>query len=153
MTRSGGPISAKTPSSTTLRMVWACDWGTPAASLFRSPRHPYTYGLLNSFPPMHGERKAMTGIAGSPPDLRSIPSGCAFHPRCLHAMDRCSAEVPQLVPLSTGPAPAGRSRREVACWLHDPQSPVPVPEELARPDPADPAPLAADPAATQEGTS
>jgi peptide/nickel transport system ATP-binding protein len=108
-------------------------------SLFRAPRHPYTYGLLNSFPPMHGERKAMTGIAGSPPDLRSIPSGCAFHPRCLHAMDRCSVDVPELVPLTTGPVPPGRSPREVACWLHDPQSAKPVPEELNKPDPADPA--------------
>jgi peptide/nickel transport system ATP-binding protein len=87
---------------------------------------------------MHGERKAMTGIAGSPPDLRSIPSGCAFHPRCLHAMDRCSVDVPELVPLTTGPVPHGRSPREVACWLHDPQSAKPVPEELNKPDPADP---------------
>ena len=118
-------------------------------SLFRSPRHPYTYGLLNSVPPMHGERKAMTGIAGSPPDLRSIPSGCAFHPRCLHAMDRCSVDVPQLVPLTHGPVVAGRSPREVACWLHDPQSPH-VPAELSQPDPADPAPA---PEAEEEGTS
>jgi peptide/nickel transport system ATP-binding protein len=118
-------------------------------SLFRAPRHPYTYGLLNSFPPMHGERVAMTGIAGSPPDLRSIPSGCAFHPRCLHAMDRCSVDVPQLVPLTHGPVVAGRSPREVACWLHDPQSPH-VPAELAQPDPADPAPA---PEAEEEGTS
>jgi peptide/nickel transport system ATP-binding protein len=135
-------------------------------SLFRAPRHPYTYGLLNSFPPMHGARVAMTGIAGSPPDLRSIPSGCAFHPRCLHAMDRCSVEVPQLVPLTHGPAVAGRSSREVACWLHDPQSPH-VPEELAQQDPAvadpaDPAPpvsasgataTVAPAVAAEEGTS
>jgi peptide/nickel transport system ATP-binding protein len=126
-------------------------------SLFHAPRHPYTYGLLNSFPPMHGARAAMTGIAGSPPDLRSVPSGCAFHPRCLHAMDRCSVDVPELVPLTRRPAPAGRSPREVACWLHDPQSADPVPEELAQPDPADPARRAAGTAAPtvapQEGTS
>jgi peptide/nickel transport system ATP-binding protein len=129
----------------------------PSESLFRAPRHPDTNGLLNSFPPMHGERVAMTGITGSPPDLRSIPSGCAFHPRCLHAMDRCSVDEPQLVPLSHGPGPAGRSPREVSCWLHDPQSAVPVPEELALADPAlaDPAGPAPDaPAAQQqEGTS
>jgi peptide/nickel transport system ATP-binding protein len=101
---------------------------------------------------MHGERVAMTGITGSPPDLRAIPSGCAFHPRCLHAMDRCSVDEPQLVPLSHGPVPAGRSPREVACWLHDQRSAVPVPEELAQPDPAGAAPDA--PAAQQqEGTS
>jgi peptide/nickel transport system ATP-binding protein len=115
-------------------------------SLFRAPRLPYTYGLLNSFPPLHGERVAMIGIAGSPPDLRSVPSGCPFHPRCLYAMDRCSAEVPQLVPLTSGPVRDGRSPREVACWLHDPQSPH-VPEELAQPDPADP------PATAEESAS
>jgi peptide/nickel transport system ATP-binding protein len=40
----------------------------PAVALFRAPRHPYTHGLLNCFPPMHGEREPMTGIPGSPPD-------------------------------------------------------------------------------------
>jgi hypothetical protein len=47
-------------------------------------------------------------------------------------------DVPELVPLTTGPVPHGRSPREVACWLHDPQSAKPVPEELNKPDPADP---------------
>jgi peptide/nickel transport system ATP-binding protein len=106
----------------------------PALSLFRAPRHPYTYGLLNSFPPMHGERARMTGIPGSPPDLRAVPSGCAFHPRCPHAMNRCPAEVPQLTALTPGP-PDGAARREVACWLHDPAAPVPVTRVLALPDP------------------
>src|SRR6202034_2821116 len=53
----------------------------PAHALFRPPRHPYTLGLLSSFPPLHGPRVAMTGIPGSPPDLRMLPSGCVFHPR------------------------------------------------------------------------
>ena len=105
----------------------------PSAALFRAPRHPYTYGLLNSFPPMHGPRTAMTGIPGTPPDLRAIPPGCAFHPRCPHALARCAADVPQLVPL-TGKN-AGPEPREVSCWLHDPAHPVRVPEELSRPDP------------------
>jgi peptide/nickel transport system ATP-binding protein len=109
-------------------------------SLFRAPRHPYTYGLLNSFPPMHGARLAMTGIAGSPPDLRSIPSGCAFHPRCQYAMERCSVDEPQLIPLSHGPVLPGRSPREVSCWRHDPRSAEPVPDELNQPDPVAPAP-------------
>jgi peptide/nickel transport system ATP-binding protein len=47
----------------------------PANALFRAPRHPYTLGLLSSFPPLHGPRTAMTGIPGSPPDLRALPSG------------------------------------------------------------------------------
>jgi peptide/nickel transport system ATP-binding protein len=93
----------------------------PAAVLYRSPRHPYTHGLLNSFPPMQGDVRRMTGIPGSPPDLRAIPSGCPFHPRCRYAMEKCTTEVPHLVQLEG-------SRREVACWLHSAESPVP--EEL-----------------------
>ena len=101
----------------------------PAASLFSSPRLPYTHGLLNCFPPMHGERRPMEGIPGSPPDLRRLPSGCAFHPRCPWAMERCRREVPLLTPLDG----AGR---EVACWLHAGDATVPA--ELSRPDPASP---------------
>jgi len=64
----------------------------PAASLFRAPRHPYTNGLLNSFPALHGEWQRMTGIPGHPPDLRRLPTGCPFHPRCPHAFDKCSTD-------------------------------------------------------------
>ena len=99
----------------------------PAASLFHAPRLPYTHGLLNCFPPMHGKRVPMEGIPGSPPDLRDLPSGCAFHPRCRWAMDRCTREVPQL-------APVDGSGREVACWLH--RDGAQVPPDLARPEPA-----------------
>jgi peptide/nickel transport system ATP-binding protein len=99
----------------------------PAASLFHAPRLPYTYGLLNCFPPMHGKRVSMEGIAGSPPDIRDLPSGCAFHPRCRWAMARCSADVPRLG-LVNG------SAREVACWLH--RDGAQVPAELARPEPS-----------------
>ncbi|TMC54403.1 MAG: dipeptide/oligopeptide/nickel ABC transporter permease/ATP-binding protein [Chloroflexi bacterium] len=98
----------------------------PAAALFHAPRLPYTHGLLNCFPPMHGKRVPMEGIPGSPPDLRDLPSGCAFHPRCRWAMDRCKHDVPQLGPLNG-------SGREVACWLH--RDGAQVPPELARPDP------------------
>jgi peptide/nickel transport system ATP-binding protein len=97
-----------------------------AESLFAAPRHPYSNGLLHSFPPMHGERRVMDGIAGSPPDLRAVPSGCPFHPRCPYAMERCATEEPPLSSL------AG-SGRKVACWLH--AGDVPVPAELSRPDP------------------
>ncbi|MBO0814007.1 MAG: ABC transporter ATP-binding protein, partial [Actinobacteria bacterium] len=70
-----------------------------ANSLFRAPRHPYTLGLLSSFPPLHGPHRQMTGIPGSPPDLRALPRGCVFHPRCAYAMDRCRTHAPPLVPL------------------------------------------------------
>ena len=97
----------------------------PARALFRAPRHPYTQGLLSSFPSLHGPRVAMTGIPGSPPDLRHVPSGCAFHPRCPYAMPECITDVPVALPLSDP-----RGHREVACWLHDGDHEVP--DALAR---------------------
>jgi peptide/nickel transport system ATP-binding protein len=99
----------------------------PAESLFRSPRLPYTHGLLNCFPPMHGARRPMAGIPGSPPNLRAVPPGCAFHPRCEWAVERCRHDVPTLHAI-------GGSHREVACWLHDGEGTVPP--ELSLPDPA-----------------
>src|SRR3954466_3299327 len=54
----------------------------PAATVFSNPLHPYTRGLLSSFPPLTGPLVRMTGIPGSPPDLADPPSGCRFHPRC-----------------------------------------------------------------------
>jgi len=95
-----------------------------ANALFRAPRHPYTLGLLNSFPPLHGAHRRMTGIPGSPPDLRSLPQGCVFHPRCGYAMDRCRTQSPPLVPL------AGQGGRLAACWLQDPGTVAPP--ELGR---------------------
>ena len=97
-----------------------------ATSLFRSPRVPYTHGLLHCFPPMHGERVPMEGIPGSPPDLRALPHGCAFHPRCPWAMERCRSETPALLPLEG-------AERAAACWLQT--GDVSVPEELGLPDP------------------
>jgi len=100
----------------------------PANALFRAPRHPYTLGLLSSFPPLHGPREPMTGIPGSPPDLRALPSGCVFHPRCPFAFDRCSAERPPLAVVANG------TDRVAACWLQDTDN---VPAELAAPEPAE----------------
>jgi peptide/nickel transport system ATP-binding protein len=57
-----------------------------AADLAEQPRHPYTQGLLESFPPITGPRLRLTGIPGFPPDLRDPPSGCRFHPRCPHCL-------------------------------------------------------------------
>jgi peptide/nickel transport system ATP-binding protein len=103
-----------------------------ATALFRSPRHPYTLGLLSSFPSLHGPRRRMTGIPGSPPDLRELPAGCVFHPRCGFALDRCRTDAPVLAP------PRAGSTRVVACWLHDGAATVPGP--LARPEPGRPEP-------------
>ena len=53
-----------------------------ARELFENPLHPYTQGLISSFPPLTGPKRKMTGIPGSPPDMARPPSGCRFHPRC-----------------------------------------------------------------------
>jgi peptide/nickel transport system ATP-binding protein len=100
----------------------------PAQQLFRAPRHPYSAALLESFPSLHGERKVMTGIPGSPPDMQKLPAGCSFQPRCRYALTRCAHDVPEL----TAPAIATDSDRRVACWLHDQAE---LPDELARPEP------------------
>jgi peptide/nickel transport system ATP-binding protein len=50
--------------------------------LYQSPQHPYTRGLMASFPPLTGPMTRLVGIPGSPPDLANPPSGCRFHPRC-----------------------------------------------------------------------
>ena len=79
------------------------------------PRHPYSYGMLHSFPTLHGPRRRMTGIPGSPPDLRAIPTGCAFRPRCPLAFAPCASVVPVLLRASLE-APD----QLVACHLYDP---------------------------------
>jgi peptide/nickel transport system ATP-binding protein len=56
----------------------------PAERLATNPEHPYTQGLLESFPPLTGPMTRLAGIPGAPPDLRNPPSGCRFHPRCPH---------------------------------------------------------------------
>ncbi|HET9138179.1 ABC transporter ATP-binding protein [Actinophytocola sp.] len=86
----------------------------PAAELYRQSLHPYSTGLLSSFPAPRGPRREHFGIPGSPPDLRAMPTGCAFHPRCPRVFDPCAASVPAL----TSPARQEGADRTVACWLH-----------------------------------
>jgi oligopeptide/dipeptide ABC transporter ATP-binding protein len=70
--------------------------------LFARPRHPYTAGLLASLPRVDVETDTLRPIPGNPPNMVSPPDGCAFHPRCPLARDRCRAEPPAL--LEVGPA-------------------------------------------------
>jgi peptide/nickel transport system ATP-binding protein len=84
--------------------------------MYLHPRHPYSYGLLNSFPTLHGPRRKMAGIPGSPPDLRNVPPGCTFHPRCPLAFSVCDSVVPLL-----RPAIAEEPEQIVACHLYDPR--------------------------------
>ena len=82
----------------------------PAKELFENPMHPYTQGLMNSFPSITGPKVKLTGIPGAPPDMVEPPSGCRFHPRCPHAMEKCSAIVPRLQEVKPG--------HFVACHLY-----------------------------------
>ena len=62
----------------------------PTRPLFDDPLHPYTRGLLDSFPSVYGPKVLVEGIPGSPPDLTSLPEGCNFSPRCPKAMPRAA---------------------------------------------------------------
>jgi peptide/nickel transport system permease protein len=53
-----------------------------AKELYQNPRHPYTAALMEAFPPLGGDRRRLEGIPGQPPDLRQLPTGCSFAPRC-----------------------------------------------------------------------
>jgi peptide/nickel transport system ATP-binding protein len=79
--------------------------------LFDAPEHPYTRGLMSSFPALTGEKQRLTGIPGSPPDMLHPPSGCRFHPRCS-----------MVKPMHTQIVPRLRETRDghfVACHLYD----------------------------------
>jgi peptide/nickel transport system ATP-binding protein len=93
--------------------------------LKRRPRHPYSYGMLHSFPTIHGERRRMTGIPGAPPDLRDMPPGCSFHPRCPLAFAACRSETPLLRPVASASDAAETvhavGHGQVACHLYDPR--------------------------------
>jgi oligopeptide/dipeptide ABC transporter ATP-binding protein len=81
----------------------------PVSRVFTAPVHPYTRALLGSIPRMTDSREQLTAIEGQPPDLASLPAGCAFAPRCPAAFDRCRAEAPPEFAVE-----AGRTAR---CWL------------------------------------
>jgi len=76
-----------------------------AADLKEAPAHPYTQGLLRSFPSLHGARRELTGIPGSPPDLRDPPQGCPFIPRCGFAQPGCAQVDMSLIPVRGGRSP------------------------------------------------
>ncbi|MGA3219736.1 MAG: ABC transporter ATP-binding protein [Acidimicrobiales bacterium] len=84
-----------------------------ARRLYLEPAHPYSRGLLSSFPPLTGARRVLTGIPGSPPDLRALPPGCPFAPRCEQAMDVCRESYPS----STALGDEEERAHLVACWL------------------------------------
>ena len=82
----------------------------PVREIIKNPRHPYTKGLMGAIPTVLGGIGRLVQIPGTMPRLASIPNGCAFHPRCSQAFDRCLSERPERMP-------AGAA--EAACWLFD----------------------------------
>jgi peptide/nickel transport system ATP-binding protein len=83
----------------------------PVASLFATPAHPYTAGLLAAVPVLDAERERLPDIPGSVPPATAWPAGCRFRARCTHAWARCAAEAPALVQVAAG--------HRVRCHLAD----------------------------------
>jgi oligopeptide/dipeptide ABC transporter ATP-binding protein len=71
-------------------------------TLFKSPAHPYTVGLLNSLPRIRQEQGRLENIRGMVPSLMNMPKGCRFSPRCDRVCDRCRNEAPPLYDLGGG---------------------------------------------------
>ena len=86
----------------------------PVRDLLRSPRHPYTLGLLGAMPRLgeSNRKKRLTEIPGSVPSLLEPITGCACAPRCSMAIERCHAEAPPL-------KRHGDSQHSAACWRSD----------------------------------
>lgn len=81
-----------------------------AEQVIYDPKHPYTAGLINSFPLLSEGKKKLTGIGGNPVNLYDPPSGCYFWPRCPRCMDVCKRDVPRLISVEPN--------RQVACHLY-----------------------------------
>ena len=75
-----------------------------AKTLFNAPKHPYTSMLLDAVPDLEMTGRARKQVEGEIPNPINPPSGCAFHPRCPLAFDRCKAEIPALHPTDAGSA-------------------------------------------------
>jgi oligopeptide transport system ATP-binding protein len=78
--------------------------------VFRTPRHPYTLGLLRSIPNVvRGQRQRLVPIDGQPPDLADLPPGCPFQPRCQFRVEKCAGENPEIEEVVQG--------HSIACWV------------------------------------
>ncbi len=80
-------------------------------SIYDKPAHPYTKALLESIPRVDLKGQDLATIKGLPPTLTQLPSGCAFHPRCTFAKDRCRVDTPPLYEVSGG--------RQSACHYYE----------------------------------
>ncbi|MCD6128760.1 ABC transporter ATP-binding protein [Candidatus Bipolaricaulota bacterium] len=82
----------------------------PIRPLFHDPKHPYTQGLLKSIPSLATKKERLEPIKGVVPDPLDAPPGCPFHPRCPHAMEICTREMPTLKEVGQD--------HQAACWLY-----------------------------------
>jgi len=90
--------------------------------IFYNPKHPYTWGLLNSVPnPKNLVREKLKPIEGQPPDLLDPPKGCPFAPRCVYAMEECMVEMPEHFSIAN--IDGASSIHTAACWLNHPDAP------------------------------
>jgi peptide/nickel transport system ATP-binding protein len=76
--------------------------------IFGNPLHPYTQFLIDSLPKF-GDKNVRHSVPGSPPSLADLPTGCPFHPRCPHAQEICTQQMPEFSYLD--------QNHKVACWL------------------------------------
>jgi peptide/nickel transport system ATP-binding protein len=83
----------------------------PLRDVVKSPKHPYTMGLMDSIPKVGQEKDQLSHIPGAMPRLQEIPPGCPFHPRCPEAFDRCQVERPDLMD-------TGHLRQTASCWKY-----------------------------------
>ncbi len=99
-----------------------------AEEIQHEPSHPYTKGLLSSFPSLRGPRRELAGIPGSPPDLRNPPPGCPFLPRCGYGTAACRDVDMELLPVATAKDPG----HVTACPFVLPQTPAPPQPQKAQ---------------------
>ena len=79
--------------------------------LYNNPLHPYTVGLFNSIPSLDEDVEKLMVIPGTPPNPSDLPTGCRFHPRCSHCMEKCKKSFPKPVEVEKG--------HFVSCFLYD----------------------------------
>lgn len=91
------------------------EWGD-VVTVFKRPFHPYTLGLQNAFPNVHGPKQELISIPGTPPKLVNPPTGCRFAARCPFAIDRCREEEPAMVEVGSGHQ-AACHRLEMIDWM------------------------------------
>ncbi|GAB2024189.1 ABC transporter ATP-binding protein [Lactovum odontotermitis] len=102
----------------------------PAMDLYRHSRHPYTRGLIDSFPPLHGPRRELGGIPGTPPDMATLGKGCPFAERCPFVQDECWSYEVKLEPSGIA---GDEENHQVGCLLYEElKNGKPLPEKLAK---------------------